>query len=187
MHLPNFKLNPLKGSYSSRMIDKGILDFHQAASWVKELPYERNTDRANFSLVITEGKGTCSTKHALLRKLCVENNMEVIKLYTGIFKMNNQNTPGVGKVLQEYNLEYIPEAHCYLKYQGYIYDYTSLETNNQLEFITEKQISSDQIGDIKLKFHKDFLKQWVKDNQMNISFSKLWEIREECIQHLSNS
>ena len=54
--------------------------------------------------------------------------------------MSQSNTPAIGSVLVDYNLEYTPEPHCYLKFD-----------NNSLDFITQsrpfKKIESDLIRD----------------------------------------
>ena len=42
-----------------------------------------------------------------------------------MYKMNQENTPGIGNLLIENNIEYIPEAHCYLKIDGQRTDVTS--------------------------------------------------------------
>ena len=54
---------------SSVFMDRGIDNFRAAGRYLHHLPYGRNTDRADFRLVLTEGRGTCSTKHALLAEL----------------------------------------------------------------------------------------------------------------------
>src|SRR5438876_7957523 len=47
----------------------GIHDFVAAAHHIWELPYGRIADRNQLGLVLSEGRGTCSTKHALLAEL----------------------------------------------------------------------------------------------------------------------
>jgi len=95
----------------------GVRDFAGAARHVLQLPCGRIADRAKFWLVVSEGKGTCTTKHALLAELAHEQNIDV-QLALGIFEMNERNTSGVGQVLTKRGLTYIPEAHCYLRYRG---------------------------------------------------------------------
>lgn len=49
-----------------------------------------------------------------------------VRLMIGIYLMNEDNTPGVGKVLERYGLKEIPEAHCYLRFEGQYLDFTRL-------------------------------------------------------------
>src|SRR5215813_2060548 len=111
--------NPLKpaGQSTADFVVRGITDFRSAGRYLHQLPYGRNSNRADFRLVLPEGRGTCSTKHALLAELACEQNLPIV-LTLGIYEMHEWNTPGTGKVLDQYGLSFIPEAHCYLTYGG---------------------------------------------------------------------
>ena len=91
------------------------MNFDELINKVKNIPYGRNTNRYDFSLVLSENKGTCSSKHALLKDFADKNEIENVKLFIGIFKMDEVNTPKLGDLLSKNNIKYIPEAHCYLK------------------------------------------------------------------------
>src|SRR5580692_6589030 len=73
----------------------GCNSYRSAARYLCELPYGRNSDRSDFRLVLPEGRGTCSTKHALLAALAIEQHLPV-SLVIGIYDMTEENTPGVG-------------------------------------------------------------------------------------------
>ena len=103
----------------------GIHDFAAAARHVLTLPYGRIADRRNLRLVLKEGRGSCTTKHALLAELACEQGIEV-DLTLGIYEMSERNTPGVGRVLSAYGLEYMPEAHCYLRHESGRIDVTGV-------------------------------------------------------------
>ena len=103
----------------------GAHDFPAAALHVLRLPYGRITDRSRFWLVVEEGRGTCTTKHATLAELAREQDIDV-QLMLGIYEMSERNTPGVGRVLTAHGLSYIPEAHCYLRCQGERVDMTGI-------------------------------------------------------------
>lgn len=185
-NLPNFKLRSLKG-VSYEFVNLGIADFHSAVSYVGELPYGRTSDRSDYRLVLTEGIGTCSTKHALLAQLCLEQDINEISLVIGMYKMNELNTPGVGAVLSLHNLEYIPEAHCYLNYDNNRFDFTRMLVGSVpiQEFLVEKIINPEDIGEYKVNFHKRFIKQWKEEEKLSFDFEQLWKIREDCIKALS--
>jgi len=106
------------GVVSGAMRQSGLHTFGAAMDWVRRLPYGRNTDKEAPLALFSERRGTCSTKHALLKRLAAEHRYDDIRLYIGIFEMNAVNTPAVASTLQAHNLACIPEAHCYLKYRA---------------------------------------------------------------------
>jgi len=65
------------------------------------LPYGRTANRTDLSLVISEQKGTCSSKHALLKEVADLNGIKGIDLIIGIYKMSEANTPGIGDELSK--------------------------------------------------------------------------------------
>ena len=73
------------GPVTAEVVAFGIRDFRAAGRFLHHLPYGRNTDRANFRLVLSEGLGTCSTKHALLAELAREQQLPIV-LTLGIYK-----------------------------------------------------------------------------------------------------
>lgn len=186
---PDFDIKSM-GQISKEFTDRNIVTFKQASLFIKQLAYGRNADKNNLATVFTDNCGTCSTKHALLKRLADENEFEKVKLIVGLFKMNKKNTPQVSSTLQKYNLEYIPEAHCYLKFEDQIIDLTKLNskpTDFLDELIEEIEIIPEQITDFKVNYHKNYLASWLdKNKQINLSLNDLWKIREECIQKLSD-
>ena len=180
------------GVISAAFIAAGATDFRAAAKYIQGLAYGRNENRSDPLAVIHEGRGTCSTKHALLRRLALEQNVNVT-LFLGIYEMNGRNTPGVGEVFTRHGLESLPEAHCYLRSGHSIVDVTrSMEPGPReqiKEFIYEEEISPEQIGAYKVSIHRRFLKRWME--QQNIAHARtlddLWRIREECITALERS
>jgi hypothetical protein len=168
--------------------DNGVNTWNDLKEFVKKLPYGRNENRTNFELVLSEKKGTCSSKHALLKKIADNNKIPNIELVMGIYKMNDLNTPKIGDELTKNLIEYIPEAHCYLKIKNQHIDLTS--TNSEFKkiqkfIIHEKIIEPEQVGEFKVKYHKNFIKKWINDNNIKKSFEEVWETRENCIKNLS--
>lgn len=150
------------GRYTSLFQMAGIHDFAGAARHVRALPYGRIADRQKLWLVLEERRGSCTTKHALLAELAREQGIHV-HLTLGIYEMNERNTPGVGQVLSPYGLEYIPEAHCYLRYEGGRIDVTGLPTAAEPidHFLQEEPITVDQIGAYKHDVHQRYLHGWI--------------------------
>src|SRR5207249_9809588 len=140
----------------------GVDDFAGAARYLLNVPYGRITERSRFWLVLREGRGTCTTKHALLAELAREQDIDV-SLILGIYEMNERNTPGVGRVLRKYGLESIPEAHCYLAHKGGGIDITGVPAGAELidSFLHEEPITVDQIGAYKNDRHERVLRVWI--------------------------
>ena len=164
-------------------------DFLSASEFVRNLPYRRNLNKDNLATIFTDNCGTCSTKHALLKTLAEENNQADYKLILGIFRMNGENTLKIKLVLENHNLEYIPEAHNYLKFKNKILDFTkknSSENDFINDLLEEIEIEPHKINQFKIEFHKNYLKNWLAKNpQIPFSLDELWKIREECIKALS--
>ena len=122
---------------------------------MRSLPYGRNTDRSDWRLVLKEGRGACSTKHALLAELARENGRHVA-LMLGIYEMCEDNTPGIGAVLERHGLPCIPDAHCYLAHEVTRVDLTrEVEGAEYIElFLHEEEIYPRQIGEYKVRAHR---------------------------------
>lgn len=187
--LHNFPIqagNPI----SDRFLQSGVFDFSSALIYIQDLPYRRNENKDNITVVLDEQCGTCSTKHAILKRLVDENGKEA-RLMMGIYRMNGINTKMVLPVLDKYQLNYVPEAHVYLRMGAKVIDVTKRSFANTLflqDLLYEEEISPSQIGNYKINKHRDFIKEWL-DNNPSISYDiqRLWLIREECIAALSKN
>lgn len=116
-----------------------------------------------------------------------ENGSHELKLMLGLFKMDGSNTPAIKDLLQEHDLQYIPEAHNYLPVSNYIIDFTGIginETKFELDLLKEIEIQADQITDFKVQYHREHLAQWIEDYKIPYSLDELWAIREECIRQI---
>lgn len=180
--LPNKKIVE-KGEVTRAFLNLGVHDIHSAGEYVSKLPYGRTSEKTNYMLVLSEGRGTCGTKHALIAALALELTID-IQLTLGIYLMSETNTPGIGKFLAGSGFDSLPEAHCYLKYRDKRIDLTGLSTsdNGQIdEFLHEEAIALFQIGDYKKTIHQNFIRQRVSDNR----FEEIWSLREAYIESLN--
>lgn len=189
MHtLLNFDIQP-RGVISQAFLLKGISTFQVATAYICDLPYGRNANKDDLLSCFAEGKGTCSTKHAILKQLAEENGYIDLQLVLGLFKMNGENTPLVGDTLAKYQLYYIPEAHTYLKYENQRFDFTrtgASPTDFQSDLLVEYAIEANEIGAYKVQVHQEFIVQWLRENKdILYSSTEIWTIREQCIQDLS--
>jgi hypothetical protein len=166
---------------------KGINNWGELIDFTRNLPYGRNSNREDFSLVLKENKGTCSSKHSFLKKVAEENNFENVQLILGMYRMKHLNTPKIGNTIFESGLAYLPEAHCYLKLNNQRIDITTSYAdmdNLMSDIIEEIEITPEQVNTFKVNYHKEFLLKWIKDNEIKMDFDKIWELRELCIKKL---
>lgn len=173
------------GPFSEAFLKLGINDFQQACNYIKNLPYKRTSSKSDSLLVLTEGRGTCSSKHALLKKLAKENGANDIELRIGIYKMNEQNTPGLAGVIPR-NIRFIPEAHAYLSFNGQRLDFTRANSKplKDEDILEETILDADKMLSKKEELHKKFVKKWCQKNKLD--FDEVWKMRELCIEKMSS-
>ncbi len=167
---------------------KSLKHFLEVANAVKALPYGRTTSRDDLSLVLTEGKGSCSSKHAFLADIAHKNGLKQVDLVLAIYLMDERNTPAIGKTLANSGIPCIPEAHCYLKIEGKRHDFTHINadiTAIEPALVSELIIHPEQVNTFKIDYHKDYLKNWISEHKVDLDFESLWNLREACINKLS--
>ena len=186
--LPNAPLLAA-GPVSRAFKRAGCHSCQSAAVTLLNLRYGRNTDPSALLGVLEEGRGTCSTKHALLKRLIDEQEVDGVELRTGIYEMTEANTPGIGAVLAEHSLLSIPEAHCYLVVEGRRLDVTrTLPPGVEpiTKFVVEETITPGQTTVYKREFHRRFLAGRVEQGDYpGQTLDSLWAIREQCIAALA--
>ena len=166
----------------------GLENFVTAVRHVQALPYGR-TSRPDYELVLTECRGTCSSKHALLAALARENGLAV-ELVLSIYEMTEANTPGVGEELARHGLSSIPEAHCYLRTDRGVIDVTMPEgspTGTARHFLHEEAIRPEDVGAYKTSVHRRVLAAWLHGaGRAHLELDSAWAVREACISALSH-
>jgi hypothetical protein len=139
-------------------------------------------------LVITEQKGTCSSKHALLIELAEENAVTDVELIAGIFLMSPETHPQLTDFFADKPYTSLPECHCYLRFKGQRYDFT--DTTNAMEriaskIVREQRIEPNQVRDWKVVIHKDYLQRWLnRQPALNLTLEEVWTQREAAIELL---
>lgn len=175
--------------FSTAFWERGIHTFSEACTFIHQLPYGRNANRSDFLLVMSEEKGTCSSKHALLASLALENGVEHVELIVGIYLMSPETNPSLEAFFSDKSYSAIPEAHCYLNYKGERLDFTALNFDKEKiapKIVREQRIDPNQVGDWKIMIHKHYLQGWLKRNPaVQLSLDELWKDREEAIDLLS--
>jgi hypothetical protein len=184
--LLEYEIKPI-GEIGNALLKKGLISLQGVELFLKIMPYGRNSQRENPLCVLEEGRGTCSTKHGLLKLLAEEQGWEKVKLILCIFKMNAANTPKIANVLTMNDLSYLPEAHCYLQNGNEKIDVTNQEADYALikeAVLYEEEIEVPQLGEYKVQFHQKYLREWIENEGISFSFEEIWKIREACIRAL---
>ena len=164
------------------------MTWEQLLNYIRKIPYGRTTNRTDFKLVMSEHKGTCSSKHALVKQIADLNQIKGVELILSMYKMRISNTEGIGRHLTDNALEYIPEAHCYLKINGKRIDLTNTNSDVQKledDIIEELKIEPYQVSEFKVDYHKAFIKRWKEEMGLKMDFDEIWSIREKCISELT--
>ena len=188
MTIPNLNIDRKAGPLSDKLTNQNITTLQSLLDWLANLPYGRNTDRSDYKLVLEENKGTCSTKHALVKAIANENDWVDVDLYIGFFFMDAHVYPRLKNTLEKAGLEGIPEAHTFLVIDGNYVDVTSKNSPISEDFIVdEMEIEPEGIGDFKESIHKGFIADWAEIEKINLPPDQLWAIREACINGLSRA
>ncbi len=189
MDLKSFKITS-DNELSSLAKSKNLHDLKSLVSWLKHLDYYRISDKQNLSLVFEEARGTCSSKHAVLKSIIDENGFSDFQLIIGIYKMNPINTPGIKNVLARTRLDYIPEAHCYIRHVSQTIDVTwptSAYDRIKHDIIKEIKLSAKEVVQNKSDLHKAFIEAWKENKDIDMSTEALWLTREACIEALMDA
>jgi hypothetical protein len=167
--------------------DRGLGDLRSLGRALCALPYGRGPERSRFADVLDRGRGTCSSKHAFLCATARENAIP-LELVLGLYEMHEGNTPGVGAALAAGGLDAVPEAHCYARWDGERVDLTrSGQTPREpIHFLSEETIDPAQIGDYKVDWHRRRLEAWCRERGWT-DWTRVWHVREACIQALSEA
>jgi hypothetical protein len=173
------------GALSAAVRALGLGSFAEVAEFIRLLPYGRVADGEDSSAILRARKGTCSSKHRFLAALAHESGRFDVLLTVGLYKMSERNTPGVGSVLAAAGVDVIPEAHCYLTYDGQKYDFTGLPAGQLSPFDSltdERSVAPDNLPAVKLKYHQEAIARWA--TQVGFDSERAWRLREECIARL---
>lgn len=179
-----------EGKFSSLFREREIFTFQEACSFVLNLKYGRTSDRSDFSMVLKEQKGTCSSKHALLSELALENGIDELELICGIYLMNAETNPKIAPILEKYHLKQIPECHAYFRYKNGRFDFTGkgFDIKRVEPFIVrEQRMEPNQSIEWKVKIHQNYIESWLKrKSDISYNFDQIWTIREEIIAFLES-
>ena len=118
------------GPISRTFLSLGIRDFQDACRYVHELPYGYNSNRDDVMILFKEKKGSCTTKHAVIGTLAIELSLQIVK-NIGIYAMTEEIVTGTAKILDKYDLPFLPMVHCFLVYQNHRVDLSEGNRNGK--------------------------------------------------------
>jgi hypothetical protein len=118
------------GIISHHFLNSGINTFLDACSYVQKLPYGYNSDRDDLMILFKEEMGTCTTKHAVIATLAAELDLPIQKVI-GVYPMTEAIVTGTQKILNKYDLPYVPMIHCFLEYSDFRIDLTEGNQNGK--------------------------------------------------------
>jgi hypothetical protein len=118
------------GAISKHFLSLGIHQFLEACDYVHQLPYGYNTNRDDLMILFKEEMGSCTTKHAVIATLAAELGLPINKCI-GIYPMTEALVTGTEKILNKYDLPYIPMIHCFLEYRDHRVDLTEGNHNGK--------------------------------------------------------
>lgn len=184
---PNLLTAPIRPGdpLCDAVIATGFDRLEALARHVQALPYRRPIHAAHPLAVLREGCGTCSGKHQLLARVAQASGCFNVMLTVGVYDMNEDNTPGVGVVLDEAGVSSLPEAHCYLTVDHQRLDFTGLPPGKRSVFsaLTQEHFPHpDALADRKSEIHRQAL--WVWASGQGMTLDQVWSLREACIEAL---
>ena len=177
------------GAISQEFLRLGVTGFMDACRFVQQLPYGYNSDRDDLLILFREGKGSCTTKHAVIATLAEDLAMPIVK-NIGIYGMTEDIVTGTKDILNTFNLPYVPMLHCFLVYGEYRVDLTEGNLNGKNrpidEFLhTEKVIPNISAKDEYL-LYRNALKGRIllREELRDVDIKRILQAREEGIKVL---
>ena len=177
------------GVISNEFLRLGVTGFIDACRYVHQLPYGYNSDRDDLMILFREGKGSCTTKHAVIATLAEELALPIVK-NIGIYGMTEDIVTGTKDILKTFNLPYVPMLHCFLVYGDYRVDLTEANHNGKNRPIdqflhTEKVIPNISAKDEYL-LYRNALKDriFLREELRGVDIKPILQAREEGIKVL---
>ncbi|NHJ03462.1 MAG: hypothetical protein EAX90_01450 [Candidatus Heimdallarchaeota archaeon] len=140
--IPDRKIIP-SGIISRKFLELGIKSFKDACMFVHNTDYGYNSNTDDKLVLFKENRGSCTTKHGVIAELAEELAIPLFKK-VGIYKLTEEITEGVSKILAKYNIPFIPMVHCFLVYKNCRFDLTEGNNNGKKtsidEFIQEEKV-----------------------------------------------
>ena len=190
--LPDLPLTP-NGMFSRYFLklqpEEMIKTFKDACLYVHRMPYGYNSDREDKWGLFKENMGSCTTKHGVIATLADELGIPMHK-HVGVYQFNEEICTGAAKILDKYQIPYIPMTHCFLVFQQYRFDLTEGNHNGKNfpinDLIQEEKVIPFISGKNEYLLFKRILREIIlpSGEMANIPEITLLKAREEAIHLL---
>jgi len=157
---PNITLRA-QGVISEQFLQRSLKTFHEACQWTKDLPYGTNSSREDSLIMFEEGYGTCTTKHGAIARLAQEQNLPIHK-NLGFYRLNNEIVTGVNPLLKPYNLDFIPQIHCFLAFENWRVDLTEGNCNGKNKTIEDYDFVIQVVPDLTCEQHHAYYLEYLR-------------------------
>ena len=184
--------NPTISNYgivSSQFYERNIATFHQACSWVKNLPYGSNSSNDDSLIIFQEGKATCTNKHGIISRLAEELDLEIYK-NLGLYRLNDEIVTGVNNIIKPYGLEFIPQIHCFLEYKNFRVDLTEGNCNGKNKIIENYdfilRVKPDLTYQEYIDYYLEYLQKYteIEPRLQKLGSMKISQLLKKCEQQL---
>jgi hypothetical protein len=173
-----------KGIISEKFLNLGIDKLWNACQYVHDMPYGYNSNKDDILILLKEGYGSCTTKHAVIATLADELGIPIYKS-TGIYAMSEEIVTGTKLILDKYKLPYLPMIHCFLIYENYRVDLTEGNNNGKNHSIEEFLFTKKVIPNISEKdeylIYREALKETIlkREEMINKEMNQVLQARQE--------
>jgi hypothetical protein len=179
------------GVISNEFLQLGITGFLNACRHVHQLPYGYNSDRDDLLILFEEGRGSCTTKHAVIATLAEELSLPIVK-NIGIYGMTEDIVSGTNLILGKFNLPYVPMVHCFLVFLDYRVDLTEGNNNGKNrpidEFLFAEAVIPNISGKDEYLLYRKALNGRIllRKEMQGVDIKRILQAREEGIKLLKS-
>ncbi len=177
------------GVIASVFVKSGVTGFTDACRYVHEMPYGYNSNRDDLLILFKEGKGSCTTKHAVIATLAEELSLPIRKSI-GIYAMTDDIVTGTQPILDHYGLPYIPMVHCFLISEKHRVDLTEGNLNGKNKpmdrFLYTREVAANISAKDEYLLYRNALKDHIlsREELKGVDIKLVLQAREEGLKLL---
>ncbi|MDJ0692420.1 MAG: hypothetical protein QNJ41_28515, partial [Xenococcaceae cyanobacterium MO_188.B32] len=134
-------------------------------------------------------KATCTNKHGIISRLAEELDLEIYK-NLGFYRLNDEIVTGVNKIIQPYDLEFIPQIHCFLEYKNFRVDLTEGNCNGKNKIIENYdfilRVKPDLTYQEYIDYYLEYLQKYteIEPRLQKLGSMKISQLLKKCEQQL---
>jgi hypothetical protein len=144
--LPSAPIEPGCGPVGEEFLARGVTTLRAAAVWLHVAPYGMN-DADGPLAVFRDGYGTCETKHIAAVTLARELGVALEWIW-GLYGLDDSVMDGAGAVLGKAGIPFVPNIHCFVRFDGRYVDLTEGNCTGKRGLIEEyRSLAEAEPGD----------------------------------------